>query len=92
MRVIALSNYLWSGPVTGLASIRDSPTTVIRPYVPVRADVNTDAIARIMNVVGRDYRLGCVRSRPSTRLRRTACSSQPTADQRLRTFCRARAG
>ena len=46
----------------------------------------TRAIAPIMNVVGRKYRVGRVRSRPSTRLRPTACSSQPTADQRLRTF------
>jgi hypothetical protein len=42
---MSLSNYLWSGPVTGLASIRNSATTVLRPYVLVRADVNTDAIA-----------------------------------------------
>lgn len=34
----------------------------------MRADVNTDAIAPIMNVVGREYRVGRVRSRPSTRL------------------------
>ena len=38
------ANDLWSGPATGLASIRDSPTTVLRPYVPARAEVNTDAI------------------------------------------------
>ena len=64
------ANDLWSGPVTGLASIRDSPIhPCSRPYVPVRADVNTDAIAPIVNVVGREYRVGRVRSRPSTRLR-----------------------
>lgn len=40
------------------ASIRDSPTTVIRPYVPVRADVNTNAIATIMIVV---WRAACAR-------------------------------
>ena len=45
-----------------LASIRDSSTTVLRPYVPVRADVNTHAIAAIMNVVGCEYRVGRVRS------------------------------
>ena len=73
---LAQPNYLWSGPVIGLASIRDSPTTVLRPYVPVRADVNTDAIAPIMYVVGRAYRVGRVRSRPTTRLRPTACSRQ----------------
>jgi hypothetical protein len=38
------ANYLWSGLVTDLASIHYSPTTVLRPYVPVRADVNTDFI------------------------------------------------
>ena len=42
---MSLSNYLWSRPVTGLASMRNSPTTVLRPYVLVRADVKMDAIA-----------------------------------------------
>jgi hypothetical protein len=46
------------------------------------ADANADAVAAIMNVLGREYRDDDHR----------ACSSQPTADQRLRIFCRARAG
>jgi len=42
-----------------------------------------------MNVVGRKYQVGRVRSRPSTRLRPSGLQQSPTADQRLRTFCRA---
>jgi len=58
----------------------------------VRADVNTDAIAPIMNVVGREYRVGRVRSRPTRDYDQRPAAVKPTADPRLRTFCRARAG
>lgn len=49
------------------ASIRDSPPALLQPHVLVRADVNMDAVAAIMNVFGRDHRrLGRARSRPTT--------------------------
>jgi len=43
--------------------MRNSPTAGLRQYVPLRADVNTDAIAAIVNVVGREHCVGRVRSR-----------------------------
>jgi hypothetical protein len=68
MDVVRLTPY-GVDPSQASHPMRNSPTTVLRPYVLVRADANTDAIAAIMNVVGREYRVGRVRSRPSTRLR-----------------------
>ncbi len=44
--------------------------SVLRPYVPVCADVNTDAIAPIMIVVGREYRVGRSRALGRERTRR----------------------
>src|SRR5687767_14044617 len=37
--------------------MRDSPTAVLRPLVLVRADVNTDATAATMDVIGREHRV-----------------------------------
>src|SRR5262249_11882385 len=51
-----------------LASIRDSPTTLLRPHVLVCADFNTDGIGAIMNVVGREHCVGRAHSRPTARV------------------------
>lgn len=59
-------NYLWGRPAATFASIRDGSTDVLCPDVVVGTDVNMDAIATIVNVVGRDHRVGRARSRPTT--------------------------
>src|SRR5262245_55863872 len=46
-------NYLWSRPVTPLASIRDGMADVLGPDVLVGADLNTFAVASIRNLIGR---------------------------------------
>jgi hypothetical protein len=52
-----MPNYLWSRPVTPVASIRDCPTCITATACPcVLADANTDAIAAIMNVLARPPR------------------------------------
>ena len=51
-----------------------------RPHVLVRADVNTDATAATMDVIGREHRVCRARSRPCARRASTARSDQPATD------------
>jgi hypothetical protein len=60
------ANYLWTRPVTPLASMRDGVTDVLGPHVLVGADPNTYVIAVITNVVGRERRIRRECSRPMT--------------------------
>jgi hypothetical protein len=68
-------------------AMRHSPTALLRPHVLVRADVNTDATAAILNVFGRDHRVGRARSRPTRTLAPTPANANPLQSNDLSSPC-----